>query len=227
MTQRLSPTEQHKNAWLKFDKILRYRANLSMGYLFIMNMIWIVSGRMHYDLSLKFMDSEETYNEDLTTSIFPYIKAAQIVLTLGRLVIVILAYKWHSLSRYFLYYDVVFFMVFQCLPLDYGEIHLNYVFYKNFCISMMFQTDYKKNVAALVAGQLFVGIVVRKFIYLDEINEELLIFNLGWLINLVFLTASFHVIINRIGSIFVAAELPGLGKHDLLNDLKEGILVIE
>ena len=51
--------------------------------------------------------------------------------------------------------------------------------------------------------------------------------SLGWIFSLVILTSWAFVLFSWVGNYFVEAELPRLGNDQLLNNLKEGIVIIE
>ena len=98
VTKRQGPTEQHQDAWQKYEKILSYRAKFCMTFLFLQNMIWMFNGKMRYKLSEQYMESDLPYNHEWTDLLFPYLKVAQIVLAFGRLAMVIMASKWPWLT---------------------------------------------------------------------------------------------------------------------------------
>ena len=73
---------------------------------------------------------------------------------------------------------------------------------------------------------MYVGIVLRKYLYeqdLDDIFQK----DSSIILSLFVMSAFAQVIITWAGSIFVASELPRQGNDELLNGLKEGILILE
>ena len=54
-------------------------------------------------------DDNKPYNKDFE-AIFPFLKIVLIIMSFGRLVMVLVSLKWHSLTKYFLYYEIVFYI---------------------------------------------------------------------------------------------------------------------
>ena len=76
----------------------------------------------------------------------------------------------------------------------------------------------------MVISQLYVYFVIRKYLYEEEIELGT---SFTWIFTLMLLSGWAFTFLTWVGSIFVAAELPRLGNDQLLNGLKEGVLIIE
>ena len=98
-----------------------------MAWLFIQNMFFIVNGKLYYNESVKYMESGQHYNKEWTDAVFPYLKVAQISMVFGKLVMLIMACKWPWLTKYFMCYELLYLMVVQSLPLDYGDNRESFV----------------------------------------------------------------------------------------------------
>ena len=80
---------------------------------------------------------------------------------------------------------------------------------------------------SLACCQLYIGIIVRKYIYDDEIDKQLLVTVIGFTLQNMILAIISYMIIMWVGSKYVEAELPRLGNEKLLNGLKEGVFITE
>ena len=78
----------------------------------------------------------------------------------------------------------------------------------------------------MLIAYLYVGIIVRMYLYEEELSE-FISEDFKWVISLSIMTFFIHVLYTWVGSLFVAAELPRQGHEKLLNGLKEGILILE
>ena len=70
------------------------RSKYAMLHQFALNMIWIATEKMYYHQSKEYIADGKPYNKELFDEIQPYLKVALIVMTAGRLILVLLAQKW-------------------------------------------------------------------------------------------------------------------------------------
>ena len=57
------------------------------------------------------MKSDAPYNQKWTDAVFTYLKVAEIVLVFVRPALAIMAFKWPWLTQYFMYFQLLQFMV--------------------------------------------------------------------------------------------------------------------
>ena len=79
----------------------------------------------------------------------------------------------------------------------------------------------------IIALQLYVGIVVRHYVFGDEIESELIISTIYSVLSTFGVCVWARFFLNWLGCVYVKSELPRIGNETLLNDLKEGVFIIE
>ena len=99
--------------------------NLTQVLLFVQTVAWTITGKVHYLESLKFMEEgAKPYNEEFAQAAFPYLKWASWVLTLGRLVLIPLSYKYPRVSCIYFVYQMMFYCVGATFPQDFGNYQI-------------------------------------------------------------------------------------------------------
>ena len=172
------------------------------------------------------MEDGKPYNKDFAAS-FQYLKNMLIIMSFGRLAMVLVSLKWHGLTKYFLYYEIIFYIARQSMPQDYGKVHATLVYLEIFLYYIVFSFNYLRSSLALAVTQLYIGLFLRKYLYEDKLDSEHVISTLGYLVMQQFLLGVAYMTITYFGYVFVFAELPRLGNEKLLNGLKEGVFIIE
>ena len=77
-----------------------------MLHLFVQNMVWLINGNHHYDLSVKYMEDEKPFNREFTDTSFSYFKTIVIIMSFGRLIMFLVSLKWPNITKYFIYYQL-------------------------------------------------------------------------------------------------------------------------
>ena len=125
---RKGPTKEHKKAWSEFNHILELRSIIGLVGNIFNHLIWGLTGTMHYMESEKFVEECSKCNKELVSSYLPYFKMILNVLMIGKVIMLIVAY-WHpKTTRFWLHYLMIFNMINQTLPNDYGNKQMQYVF---------------------------------------------------------------------------------------------------
>jgi len=86
----------------------------------------MILGQSTYEQSKEFIeDHGDKYdlNEKFTDATFTYFKWAYILLTLGRLPLILIACYKIKLCKFFIYYQMLFSLVEVCLPRDEGTVY--------------------------------------------------------------------------------------------------------
>ena len=79
----------------------------------------------------------------------------------------------------------------------------------------------------IIALQLYVGIVVRHYVFGDEIESKIIISTIYSVLSTFGVCVWTRFFLNWLGCVYVKSELPRIGNETLLNDLKEGVFIIE
>ena len=96
--------ESSARAWQQYDKILLYRANLTMISKIMLSIGNLLTVQTPYHLSLKFVELDRVYNEQYVESTVEYLRIAYLVLLWGRLPLVLFSFKKLDIARIYIYY---------------------------------------------------------------------------------------------------------------------------
>ena len=91
---------------------------------FIFMLIWSALGQANYQQSREYIERDEQHNSDLIKGLFPFIQWTMIVMSYARLLLVLLSMKKLAICKVYIYYQIVYLMLEQCLPRDYGDMQL-------------------------------------------------------------------------------------------------------
>ena len=166
------------------------------------------------------------FDKEMAEAIFPIVKWAHIIGTLGRIVLLAISYKKPRVCRMYFFYELMMMMIDQCLPRDINLETLNFLLLLlttlNF-FSMAY--DYWPNLVACSISQV-IFTAIRASVYNDELNGDAVLgcfFNILWS---VLVTLCAHVVITSAGLLFVEAEILRQGNDSILDGLKEGVIIL-
>ena len=157
---------------------------------------------------------------------YPFAKWTHIVGTLGSLLLVIMSYRWPKISKIFLCYNMVLVLVHQCLLNDVSRGAENFIMLLMYII-FYFTThfDIWVSLVATVLSQA-ANIVIQIMLYEAMIEEAML----GFFLNIVFMIFGLlvaHVVITLCGLYYSNAEVQREENIQFLNDLEEGLIIID
>ena len=67
-------------------------------------------------MAKKYLNEGDSPEHDLAEAIYPYAKIAMLIFTLGRVILLLVSIKQLSVCRYYLYYELLLFIINICLP---------------------------------------------------------------------------------------------------------------
>ena len=221
--------ETHKHLWMEFEWALKQRANLAMIGNFIKEMSCMLLGVYAFQLTPEYMeDNDNPCNREVVQTILPFATWILIVMNLGRIPLMLASLKKPDVCKYYLYYELITAVVRESLPIDYGDVHTQNVLILNFAWMCMYGFNFWRNTGALLLYTGYVLVVVRAYLYEDEKGMVELVANfIMSCIWLIYNCAFIHIVISWIGFKFVAAEMPRNSNERLLNNLKEGVVIID
>ena len=128
---RTNTSEEHKKAWIEFDDIMHYRANIGFITLATMGSLQLLTGQAQFQLSAKYIEEGQSYNKEFIDPIFVYLKFLNMFMMISRWVI-IFASKWNmKLTQYYVYWQILLVMSQHTLPQDFGSHQLRLVYWQN------------------------------------------------------------------------------------------------
>ena len=223
---RVGPTEEHKLAWLDFEKVKMYFCNLGMLTNFIQDVAFMAMGRSHYQSSKLYMEEEgnANYNTELAETIFPYCKWILISMTFGRILLMAISYKYLCITKVYFLYQAVFFAIWNSLPNDYGIAQERMVLGWSYLFFLAYTIKYWNCALAWCGVSVYVILVVRPFMYGAEIKYLGALFSIGFQL---YVFTIIHLFISLTGFMYTEAEILRKGNEQLLNNLKEGVVIVE
>ena len=116
------PTAAHEKIWLGYESILIIRANITLTWYIIQNIIWYyVEGRWVVDISRAWIEDENSkLNKDVALAVLPYVHVTLVVMNFGRIVLLIASFWRPNICRYYWYYQLVYYSVRETAPVNYG-----------------------------------------------------------------------------------------------------------
>ena len=159
-------------------------------------------------------------------TLFPILQWTMIIMTFGRVILMAISFKYLSICKMYIYYQVLYGVLEDCLPRDFGDMqsklsNTNNVM--NFCLLYF---DFWPNCLTMSSLPIL-QLATNSFVYDKKITGSGLgesIAATGWQF---FSLLMCHMVINAVGLIFVDADINRSGNEQLLNDLKEGVIIMD
>lgn len=182
IVQRSSPSEEHKLAWDRFERIRKKYSN----YVHVMSTIravgQIATDNFETQKSEKFMaTTTKEFNNDLVDQMFPYLKGILIAMIIGRVVLLVGYQRYPRLSSISYAYYMVYRAILLTLPLDYGDYLIDLAAMQSVMDFIPFCFSFWPNTLVTILYFSYLNLFVEQFIYLKP-------FNLGGLLGASFWT---------------------------------------
>ena len=111
------PSEYHQEKWKDYEKILMYRANLSMISRFCLDFSFLLLGKLQSVQTEKFIESNSPdLNTTLVSDMFPYAKWALIMTIFGRVILMLISLKKLKVTKTYFYFNLMVELIKFCLP---------------------------------------------------------------------------------------------------------------
>ena len=232
MLRRELPSESHKHAWANFEKILMYRTNVAFIVRILLDWIFFFIGESDLQTSEKYILKEANrevipYNKDFTDATFGYFKNAYMILFFSRVIFVGVSFKYLKVTKAIAYLQLAKELIFELgIPINRGSESAAFV---NMKTTLYFSLDYFHfwPTAIFCSAVSITNGVAKGYLYSNQMSN---IVSYEVILNVLtnFLTQTIiHIIINAAGMLFVEAELLRVGNETLLNDLDEGVIIID
>lgn len=146
---------------------------------------------------------------------------------IGRVPLMITSYWKPNICKYYLYYSLLAAAVRESLPIDYGNVHMNFVLTLNLAWACMYAFNFWRSTIAFLLFTGYVMVFCRFYLYQDDV--PLMVLVAGFLVSClwqVYTCAFVHIVISWVGLKFVEAEMPRESNERLLNNVREGVILI-
>ena len=132
-----------------------YRSNLTFISRVIFTSFWMFLGKANYQQSQKYIEEGGTHNTDLIETMFPIIKWAMIILTFGRLIFIFISIKKLAICKTYIYYQVIYILLEEFLPRDYGDMQLKLLMANNIMNFSLLYFSFWPSVICMLTTQVF------------------------------------------------------------------------
>ena len=96
-------------------------------------------------------------------------------MTWTRPLLLIASYWKMDVTKYYIYHHVLYMAVSFSMPLDYGKFQVRFLVWQAYAVFILLSFKFWKTISSIIALQLYVGIVVRHYVFGDDIESKLLI----------------------------------------------------
>ena len=175
----------------------------------------------------RFIDEDGPPNLELTKKVFPYAKVLIITFNLGRLVLFLIGLKWLKITRIFFYYELITFVIEQMLPFDITWTVATLI--RLLISSLNLITDYFDWWPSLFCTLLQYPIlgVARAMFYNESIDSHFFLNITSTMVVSALFSWIIHISIVKFNLIYIEAEVLREGNEQLLNNLEEGVIIVE
>ena len=162
----------------------------------------------------------------LIKEIFPYIKWTMIMMSYGRLFLILVSMKKLAVCKMYIYYQIVYLILEECLPRDFGEMQLKVLMNQTVLDFSLLYFNFWPSCIGVLCIQIF-QVAARTFIYDKDVTSSVIAEGIGGIVFQFSNLLAMHIVINIVGLLFVKAEILRAGDEQLLNDLKEGVIIMD
>ena len=224
--KRQAKTETHQQLWTEFEHMLRYRSNFAMMIQVINGSQLIGTAKYAYHKSASFCaDETSSCNSERVEVLSPYIKWFLLGALVARFLMVITSYWRPGIVKYYFLVATVTQMAYEALPIDNGDVHLSINQYTMVLFLVNYSFDFW-SAFALVILQNYYLVAIRFCLYNGYDLATLIRQHTTACIIISGSCASIHIMISWIGLKFIEAELPRESNERLLNNFKEGVIIL-
>ena len=164
-------------------------------------------------------------NESYTDATFSTWEKIFIAMIFARLPIFFLSFKYLKVTKLYIYYNLMTALIWEIgLPSTMGTARINYM---QMSLLVIFILDYFHFWAPVLCMTIIhlSQIASESILYGNEITASLVIHVLGVCVIQFLHFFTVHIIITHVGMIFVDSEIVRIGNDQVLNNLKEGVII--
>lgn len=219
-------TDEQKLAWVKFEKVLMYRAQALM----ICHMtVDSIRKQFYYgSVDEAYIDQlDKMTDKENAKLLLPYAQGARFFVILVGWILLLSSIKCLSVSRYYLYITSLLHVVYSFIPFDRDTTHARIEV--GLQSAMEFTMCYFNWLPSLIISVLnLVWNQVGRAIVFNEFLDTKTSIDLGIDMFIVAVFCwNFHLVLSLFGKYFVETEILRQGNDELLDNLEEGVLIQE
>ena len=144
----------------------------------------------------------------------------------GRLVLILISMKNLSTCKIYIYYQILYLLLEECLPRDYGTMQLKLLLSQSVLDFSLLYFNFWPSCIGILSIQVF-QVAARSLTYGKDVTSAIIAECIGALAFQFFNLITMHIVLNIVGMLFIEAEILRAGDEQLLNDLKEGVIIMD
>ena len=142
--------------------------------------------------------------------------------------IVLLAIWKPQLCKYFYQYQIVYVLARELMPIDYGSQHQQSILLENFATLLLFTHYIWLDIISASVALSIVMVGSRTLLYNDSQGvAKLATTCVSILLYNFYNSIVIYMIFSWTGFLYMNSELPRTGYEQLLNNIKDGILIVD
>ena len=205
---------------------MHYRANICFISKLVFTSVFIFLGQANWQQSKKYIEKGGEHNEAFVGQIFNIVQYTLISMTIGRLLLMLISLKNLAICKTYIYYQAVFMIVEMFLPRNYGDMQLKLLMIDNAMNFVLLFHNFWPSCISMLSCQLVI-LATNKLIYEKEVDTEAIVECIGGLVYQFFNFFMINIATNLLGLLFVKAEILRGGNVNLLNEMREGIIIMD
>ena len=228
--RRKLPTKSHKEMWKKFEKILNLRANLTFITLALMQIIWHLRGHARVKRSLDFAEGKGSdVMSDRAQDVLPFVDVGMLVVAIGgRLILPIVSIWYPGVCKAYWGVQMIVTSMKETAVLDFGDMWQQFMTTELTLHFVLLSNKGHLDMLIGVVAQIYMHLVRSHLIMdLDETYMETVRTIVPHAFMVVLGQSLMHIFLTWIGFTYIDAELPRSDNELLLNNMKEGVVIVD
>lgn len=218
---------EHTLAWATFEKLLMYRANFA----FLTKLIYMAGvmalGNSNYHESEEFMKKEDSvFDRECVNKTYTFAKNFIIIMGFGRLLLMLVSFKKLEVCKVYFYYMQLYKLVEQLLPRDYGSVRLKLTMQYDLLDFCMLYFNFWPSLITILVSH-FTMFFIQMDLYQEEFTSAAFIGTFAGAVWQTINISCIHLVFNWVGNTFVKTELSKRGNEGILNNLSEGVVIVD
>ena len=219
-------SEYHARRWVDYENVLVVRTMMFTAGRLLMIAFAILNGKEQWHLTEDFIEKGGPPNLELALKLLPYFKIVCMMQRAATVLCFIVCLKWPRLVKWLIYFEMLDEVINVGLPIEIESS--TDVTFRMLVTTLRFIICYFNGFAGIFWANVSMSTVFfRRALLFDEEVGGLVI---GYVLTVVSLTANLifaHLILTKIGMIYIDAEVLREGNDSTLNNLEEGVVILK
>ena len=170
------PTDQHKEKFKNFVRLLDYRANICMLMFTLNSILQVPWGVSRFQKSERFLNDDCKCNKELGLKVLPTLSIVYICFNVLRVALVFISYYKPNICKYYMIFQALMFVVREAAPINLGDTGDYNIMLESHLTFIMIGYPGWRDVIFTVAGYGLQTVVARYIFYHVEVHLLALVF---------------------------------------------------